>query len=75
MNRFQGVRSLTREETSSSVLERLNQVRSRYRTNDSKSRNRYMQVREYKPYSLSIREEEETSPSLIQGVSQYLRVD
>ena len=47
MNRFQGVRSLTRDENSSSVLERRYRVRMRYRADDSKSRNRYMQVREY----------------------------
>ncbi|VDM64915.1 unnamed protein product [Angiostrongylus costaricensis] len=35
LNRFQGVRSLTREENSSSISERCNQVRMRYRASDS----------------------------------------
>ncbi|VDO18542.1 unnamed protein product [Heligmosomoides polygyrus] len=39
LSRFQGVRSLTREENSSSVSERRNQVRMRYRASDSKSTN------------------------------------
>ncbi|VDO22950.1 unnamed protein product, partial [Heligmosomoides polygyrus] len=39
LNRFQGFCSLTREENSSSVSERRNQVRMRYRASDSKSRN------------------------------------
>uniref|UniRef100_A0A1I7WDE9 F-box domain-containing protein n=1 Tax=Heterorhabditis bacteriophora TaxID=37862 RepID=A0A1I7WDE9_HETBA len=41
MNRFQGVRSLTREENSSSVSKRRYRVRMRYRASNSKSHNLY----------------------------------